>query len=78
MTPSAAHVNALCSAPSVPVLDGSRSVRRPGGCSRATDWSDEAEAVRLSPPANRKEYRDHQQRSAEGDKHELGQDLTPR
>jgi hypothetical protein len=59
MTPSAAHVSTPCSARSAPVLDGSRSARRPGVCSRATDWSDEPEAVRLSLPAKRKEYRDH-------------------
>ena len=59
MTPPAAHVSTPCSARSAPVLDASRSARRSGACSRTTDWSDEPEAVCLSPPAKRKEYRDH-------------------
>src|SRR5262245_9675697 len=59
MPRSAAHASKLCWACAVRVLDAAPSVRRPGGCSSATDWSDEPQAVRLSRRPSRKEYRDH-------------------
>jgi hypothetical protein len=56
---SAAHVSRLCWASSAPVPDAVPNARRSTPRSSCTDWSHEPEAVRLSPPRKRKEYRDH-------------------
>ena len=59
MRPSAAHVSRPCSTRWALVLDVGPRAKRRETCSRKLDWSDEPEAVHLSPPAKRKEYRDH-------------------
>ena len=66
MPTSAAHVSTPCSASTASVLGGSPSATQPGRRWSVTDWSDEPEAVRLSPAPKRKEYREHH--NAHGDK----------